>query len=164
MFQDVTAISILILALLLIGNIFFLFLLAKKMHRLKERSQEFFSGRNGKDLESIILSQMKHIKKINGDIQDLYEAATKIHTLAHAGLYKVGYKRFNPFKDVGGNQSFALALLDGKNNGIVISSLYTREATRVYAKPVINGKATEEYPFTEEESETIASASLKKII
>lgn len=54
-------------------------------------------------------------------------------------LQKIGFKRFNPFTDTGGNQSFILSLLDENGNGIVISSLHSRENTRVYAKKIENG-------------------------
>jgi hypothetical protein len=68
-------------------------------------------------------------------------------------------KRFNPFKEVGGDQSFSVALLNGKNNGLVISSLYTREGTRIYAKAITNG-LSEKHPLTEEEEEIIKLANL----
>jgi hypothetical protein len=74
--------------------------------------------------------------------------------------------RFNPFKEVGGNQSYAVALLNGKNSGVVFSSLHTREGTRAYAKPVKNGSA-DGFPFTEEEKavihEAIHSSQEKKL-
>ena len=58
---------------------------------------------------------------------------------------RVGLVRFNPFEDTGGNQSFALALLDAEGNGWVLSSLHARTGTRVYAKPItrrpIGGRA-----------------------
>jgi hypothetical protein len=68
-------------------------------------------------------------------------------------IQKVGIIRFNPFKELGGNQSFSIALLDGKDDGIVITSLYTREGNRVFAKPIKNGNS--EYPLLEEEKEAI---------
>lgn len=71
-------------------------------------------------------------------IRNLEEAE---HQLAEEGLrhlQKVGLVRFNPFTQVGGNQSFALALLDEGGDGVVISSLFGRENTRVYAKRVRN--------------------------
>lgn len=69
--------------------------------------------------------------------------------------------RFNPFSQTGGNQSFSLALLDGNNDGIVISSLHNREETRVYAKIVKKGESEKEMPFSDEEREAIRQA-LKK--
>ena len=69
--------------------------------------------------------------------------------------------RFNPFEDTGGDQSFALALLDRENNGIIISSLYGREGTRVYAKAVDHG--TPKHAISEEEREALERASRKSI-
>lgn len=88
----------------------------------------------------------QRVKKIEGDI------------VAH--VQKVGLVRFNPFAETGGNQSFCLALLDGDDNGLIISSLHSRDSTRVYAKPVKKGKETG-FTFSEEEKKAIKGA--KKI-
>ena len=147
---------------LAILNVVLFFVLFARVNVIQKQSRVFFAGRNGADLESTILAQMKHIKRLDAETKELYDVCEKIHALANTGLYKVGYLRFNPFKDVGGNQSFAIALLDGKNSGIVISSLFTREGTRVYAKPVITGSASAQFPFTEEEQKAITSATAGK--
>lgn len=67
-------------------------------------------------------------------------------------IQKIGLLRFNPFKDTGGDQSFILALVDGHDTGVVISSFHTRAGTRWYAKSVKNGKAIEHTLSAEEES------------
>ena len=94
-------------------------------------------------------------------IQELYNISNQINALAFSGFHKFGLVRFNPFKDVGGDQSFSLAILNGKDNGIVISSLFTREGTRVYSKSISAGEA-EKYPLTEEEKEAIKKATQKQ--
>lgn len=132
-----------------------------KFGKINRKSREFFSGKKGKDLESLILGHSKEIKGLDGEIQELFSISNKIHKLSHHGLHKVGVIRFNPFKDVGGNQSFSIALLDGKKSGLVISSLHTREGTRVYAKPVINS-VSKNYTLTEEEKQAIKIASTMK--
>lgn len=76
-------------------------------------------------------------------------------------VQKVGLIRFNPFREVGGNQSFSIALLDGTNSGVVITSLYTREGNRVYGKPIKNGQS--EYLLSAEEREAIEQAKGSKI-
>lgn len=53
---------------------------------------------------------------------------------------RVGLTRFNPFEDLGGDQSFMLCLLDQNNSGVIITSLHNRDITRVYAKPIKNGE------------------------
>ena len=145
--------AIVVAVLLLIWNIF-LQISVSRLHRNQER---LFSGKSGGDLEKIILDNSTSLKELDRDIQDLYGISNQIHGLASRSVHKVGIVRFNPFKDLGGDQSFSIALLDGQSNGLVISGLHTREGNRVYAKPVEKGKATK-YPLTEEEQEAIKIA------
>lgn len=129
----------------------------KSLSALKQKNTELFAGNKVSSLEELIISQTKNLKTLDKDIQELYEISNQINNLAFRGIHKTAMIRFNPFKEVGGDQSFAIALLNGKNSGIVISSLYTREGTRVYSKNIVNGKA-EKYPLTEEELKAIELA------
>lgn len=132
-----------------------------KIRKLNEKSKLLFLGKTGENLEDIILGQSKEIKELDSEIQELFEISNKIHDLAFKGIHNVGLLRFNPFKDIGGDQSFAVALLDGKKSGVVISSLHTREGTRMYVKPVSQG-SSEKYPLTEEEKQAVKIASSLK--
>lgn len=128
---------------------------------IKKKSELFFQGKNGKTLEDLVINNSKGIKEIDKEIQDLYNISNQVHKLSLRSIHKFGIIRFNPFGDIGGDQSFSIALLDGKNNGIVISSLHTKEGTRVYSKPILKGEA-EKYPLTEEEKQVIRVAIQKK--
>lgn len=139
--------------LLIIWNIF----LHLNISKIKQNQQKLFSGKNGVDLEKTILFHSQSIKELDKDIQDLFGISNQIHSLAAKSVHKVGVVRFNPFKDLGGDQSFSVALLDGENSGVVFSSLHTREGNRTYAKPVEKGKAVK-YPLTGEEQEAIKKA------
>lgn len=108
-----------------------------------------------------MLDNAQALKALDSDIQELYSISNQIHALANRSLFKLGVIRFNPFKDIGGDQSFSVAFLDGKNSGVVLSSLHTREGTRVYAKPIAEGQA-EKYPLTEEEKRAVKIASPTK--
>jgi len=148
--------------ILAFGLLFLIFLfwnifIQISLRRLKEKNKTLFSGNNAKNLEGIIMEQAKSIKTLDKDIQELYGISNQVNTLAFKSLHKTGMVRFNPFKEVGGDQSFSIALLNGKNNGIVISSLYTREGTRIYSKAITAGKS-EKYPLTEEEERAIKIA------
>jgi hypothetical protein len=55
--------------------------------------------------------------------------------------YKINLLRFNPFEELGGDQSFILCLLDNTNSGVIITSLHNRDSTRVYAKSIKNGES-----------------------
>ncbi len=100
-----------------------------------------------------ILSQFKDLEKNFGKISEELENLKKENKFS---IQRVGVIRFNPFKEIGGDQSFSAALLDGNNDGIVITSLYTREGNRVYGKPIKAGFS--EYLLSEEEKKAIEMA------
>lgn len=138
----------------LFGFIIFLFI---QNRQLKKKLHVFFSGKDGKDLEKILLEQLAETKSLDQEIQELFEISNQLRELGMKSVHKTALTRFNPFKEVGSNQSFCVAFLDGKNSGVVISALHTREGTRVYSKPVIGGQASN-FPLTEEEKSTITQA------
>jgi hypothetical protein len=128
-----------------------------KISRLKTNLSLLWRGKEGTDIESLLVQQVSDIKLLDQEIQELFEISNRLRELGLKSIHKFGVLRFNPFKEVGSNQSFSLALLDGKNNGAVISSLHTREGTRVYAKPIKNGEA-DGFPLTDEERDVIKEA------
>lgn len=142
-----------LLIILLAWNV----ILQLQFGKIKKRNKIFFSGNKVKNLEELMLSQAQSLSSLDKDIQELYNISNKINTLAFSGLHKVGVIRYNPFRDVGGDQSFSIAFLNGKNNGLTISSLFTREGTRIYSKSIIKGES-EKYPLTEEEKKAIQMA------
>lgn len=144
-------------AFLALVALIFVIIALVKIRKTKKNMEILFSGKQAKDLESILLAQTKEICQLDKEIQELFEISNEIHSLAQKSLHKTGVIRFNPFKDIGGDQSFALALLDGKNSGVVISSLHTREGTRIYSKPITKGES-EKYTLTEEEKQAIRTA------
>jgi len=145
------------LIILFIWNI----VLQMNLRKVARRNEEFFAGGKTGNLEEMLLHQSKAVKALDADIQELFGISNRINALALRGLFKVGIVRFNPFRDVGGDQSFAIALLNGKNNGLTMSSLYTREGTRVYCKNITDGQS-EKHPLTNEEKEAIKIAIGKK--
>lgn len=150
-------ILILVLPAIIVILLGWLVFLQLSLRKLKKKNQEFFGKSNVSNLEDLIISQGKTIKSLDKDIHELYNISNQINNLAFRSLHKVGVVRFNPFKDMGGDQSFSIALLNGRNNGVVISSLYTREGTRVYSKAISQGES-KKYPLTEEEEQAIRTA------
>lgn len=132
-----------------------------KYRKIKKLSEDFFSGKNGKDLEAVISDQKKQIGKLEKDIGELFDGYEKIYKMAFKGIHKVGVVRYNPFNDIGGNQSFVVALLDGDNSGVVITSLHTREGTRIFSKAIFEGGSAEG-TLTEEEEKAIKTAKVSK--
>ena len=84
-----------------------------------------------------------------------------LEKISHVSIQKVGFLRFNPFQDTGGDQSFILTLLDRDNNGVLISSLYARGGVRIYAKNIERGKA--KHPLSKEEKEVLEETIRKNL-
>jgi hypothetical protein len=158
-----TYLPLILLAFLVFLVVIFIWniILQTKLGRIGKKNEEFFAGGKTGNLEEMLLHQNKALKTLDHDIQELFNISNQINSLAARGLFKVGIVRFNPFRDVGGDQSFAIALLNGKNAGLTISSLYSREGTRIYCKNIIDGQS-EKYPLTDEEKEAIKIATGKK--
>lgn len=146
-------ITLIVVLLLLAWNVF----LQVRIEKTRKRIKIFFKGRKTKDLEEVIAEQVKRMKNMEGDLEDLFKWCEKLQKVSNISITRVGVVRFNPFKDTGGDQSFAIALLDSKNNGLVLSSLYTREGTRVYTKPIEAGVS--KYNLSKEEQEAIQKAT-----
>lgn len=122
------------------------------------RMSRLLRGKDGKNLEEVIIKNATDIgnfKQFRREIEVYLETVEKRLDQSVRG---VGTVRFNPFKGTGdgGNQSFASAFIDEKGNGVVFSTLHTRERMSIFAKPLKNGKA--EYELTGEERHAIQKA------
>ena len=108
----------------------------------------------------MIFEQIKRLRQAEKNIRELKKFDKYLEKMSLASLHKVAVVRFNPFNDTGGDQSFVIALLDARDNGLVLSSLFAREGTRIYTKPVQAGQS--KYPLSEEEMEAIKRAKARK--
>lgn len=99
------------------------------------------------------------LKKLDKDFERISQELEKLKKESKFSVQKIGTVRYNPFSEVGGNQSFSIALLDGNNDGLIITSIYTREGNRVYGKPIKNGQS--EYLLSKEEREAIERAKFQ---
>lgn len=149
--QPYTALGILVGVLLWLTIISFLYWRAlRHYHRLTKEVK-------GVDLQKILEEYLKWAGENTENIRQLSDRLDKTQTEGRLHLQKVGLARFNPFEDAGGDQSFALALLDNHGSGVVLSSLHGRDVTRMYSKPVREGKEAG-YEFSDEEKSAIGKA------
>lgn len=124
--------------------------------KTNQRITKFFNGKGGKSVEKVLEYEMRRMKKTEDDIKRLIQNMKWIEGISRKSVHKVGVVRFNPFTNIGGDQSFSIALLDYKDNGVVVSALHAPEGTRMYAKPIREGKST--YQLTGEENEALLKA------
>ena len=111
-----------------------------------------FPKKQAKEPQNIeeVLSGFKEMKE---EFRSLKKEVEKLRKENIQKVDKVGVVRFNPFESLGGNQSFSLAILDGQNNGAVVTSLFSRDGNRVYGKPISNGAS--EFQLSDEEKQAM---------
>ena len=124
----------------------------------EKRLKRFFIGKKAKDLEDTIIileSEIMKLKEAREKIEKDIELINQKLKKSVRGLETI---RFNPFPDQGSNQSFAIGILNEEEDGVVISSLYSRERMSIFAKPIKAGKS--EYELTGEEKEVLKKAKV----
>lgn len=156
-YDEVIMLEIFTLAIL--GGLGILFLLiillSSWTFRLKKRL-DVFTKNGSKNLEEFLAKQLVKSEKQDKQIKEMLKEIARLSAASERSFQKIGVVRFNPFKEVGGDQSFSLALLDAQNNGFVVTSLYEKETNRVYAKPIEQGAS--KYPLSDEEKKAIGKA------
>lgn len=122
----------------------------------EKRLKRFFLGKKARDLEDTITVLETEITKLNKTRETIEKDIASINSKLKKSVRGLELIRFNPFKDQGGNQSFAIGMLNEEGDGLVISSLYSRERMSIFAKPIKSGKS--EYELTAEEREALQKA------
>lgn len=125
--------------------------------KMNSRLNKLLEGKNAKTLEDTLIQIIDEIKRMNGAQITTDSLIKDINKRLKTSLTGVGIVRFNPFAHSGGNQSFAIAMLNEHGSGVIISTLYGREKTSIFAKPISKYKS--EFELTKEESEALEKAS-----
>lgn len=139
--------GLLILAILVLA--FFVF-------QANARVAKLMQGKDAKSLEESFSWITEEIKRMNANELLTEKALNNLNTRLKKSLTGFKTVRFNPFPEQGGNQSFAIAVVNEEGDGFILSSLYSREKTSLFAKPIKSGKS--EIALTEEESRALAEA------
>ena len=135
--------------------------LIRRVRRLGARLESITQGSDEQSLEAVLGSHLDRVRQVVKDVDVVAARAAVIERDLRSTFGRIGLVRFNPFEDTGGNQSFALALLDGRGDGFVVSSLHARAGTRVYAKAISNGAS--EAALSDEEGEALRQALAKPV-
>ena len=117
-------------------------------------------GRLGGALRGVLARQARAIQRLEQAVATLYETDSRQKDLIEGAVRRVGLIRYDAFEDVGGRLSFSCALLDERGNGVVVTSINGRQDTRVYAKPIAEGKSA--YNLSVEEEEAIKQALARR--
>ncbi|MDU4961301.1 MAG: DUF4446 family protein [Sporomusaceae bacterium] len=130
--------------------------LSLKLNRLERLYRQMMEGTTGTSLETMLLTHNHDVSAALAAVDRLQGETQRLGQVLQSCIQKVGLVRYNAFEDTGSDLSFSLAVLDGNDNGIVLSSLYGRSESRIYAKPVTQLQSR--YPLSTEEQQAIKRA------
>jgi uncharacterized protein DUF4446 len=123
---------------------------------LRRRLRRLIGEGEGLGLDELLDKQFGRLDTVAERVEALNRLHHELEALLQQSIQKVGVIRFNPFADTGGDQSFAVALLDAQGNGVVLSSLHGRADTRIFAKQVQAGRS--KHALSDEEQDAIRKA------
>lgn len=127
------------------------------VYRQWASNKTLLGGKQPRAIKEIVLEQMGKVGELQMEVSATSQRVAEVSQAYNISIQKVGLVRFSAFDDTGGDQSFALALLDANNSGIILSALHGRDRTRMYAKAIHNGESAG-YALSGEEKEAIEQA------
>lgn len=134
-----------------------LYLIAEiRISKIKHRYNELVRGADGINIEELLIQNGYRLEQLRDDFSDLDKKVDSLDTKLTFAIQKVGFIRYNAFADMGSELSFSIAFLDNFLNGFVLTSIYGREQSTCYAKPIKNGKSV--YPLSVEEMQAVDRA------
>lgn len=142
-----------IIILFLVWLIILTFLIWKEWEYLKQ----LFPKSDTKDIRNKFKELVEVINKLTEKEEELVKNFSALRKESEIHVQKVAIVRYNPYGDTGGDQSFSLAILNNHLDGFILTSLHSRSGTRVYAKPVSQGKSQIE--LSKEEQDVLMKAS-----
>lgn len=128
-----------------------------RIKKINRKYQIMMRGMEDKDLESMLMSHLDALSKTDTKLREHRRNLATISKQLEISIQGVAMVRYNPFDHMGGDQSFSIAFLDGHGDGLVLTSLYSRDGSTVFAKPVVDRQS--KYPLSNEEQEAIKTAS-----
>lgn len=130
-----------------------------KLKTLKRRVDSLTRGKDTESLEDIIVSYLERVESLEEGEEITRAALNAIKDNLKITYQKTGLVKYDAFREMSGALSYSLALLDKENNGVLISSMYSREGCYTYAKEIIKGES--KINLSEEEAEALKQAVAK---
>lgn len=127
-----------------------------KLKTLKRRIDSLSRGKDTESLEDIILNFFERVESLEEGEEMTRAALNAIKDNLKITYQKKGLVKYDAFREMSGALSYSLALLDKENNGVLISSMYSREGCYTYAKDIKNGEC--KINLSEEEAEALKQA------
>ena len=156
MFESIQPWIGMVTIVLVIAVLVYCVILHIRLGSLKKKYDFFMQGDNGASLERKLSVEVSEIRDAAKGLESLLTEQAAIRNTQSNTIQKIGFIKYNAFENIGNNLSFALTLLDGNNNGICISSIYGRNESRIFSKPIVKGKSL--VSLSQEELESLNEA------
>ncbi len=124
--------------------------------KMKDKYRKIMKGTNNKNLEELLVSSLDKIDNMEGITNEVKDMCNKTSNKVSSCVQKVAMQRYKAFEDIGSDLSYSIALLDGRNNGVIITSIYSRNESITYAKPIDDGISR--YDLSQEENNVLHQA------
>lgn len=134
--------------------------LFKSIGQLEKRYRRLMRGASGKNIEDILTKRLNEIDATNESCEKALQHNEELEEKIKGCVQKVAIMRYKAFENVGSDLSFSIAILDGNNDGIILTGIYGREESTTYAKPV--DKGISRYDLSEEEITVLNEAVNKE--
>lgn len=148
-----------IMAIIIILLFIMVVVLFKAVGRVENRYKKLMKGTSGNNLEKMLLEKLNNIEEANENSKMALKECKRLEIKMKDCLQKVAVMRYKAFENVGSDLSFSIAMLDDKNDGIILTGIYGREESTIYAKPIDEGISR--YDLSEEEIYVLKEASNK---
>lgn len=152
-------IVVLFLILIVIALIFMVMRLQIRMDRLIKKYRMFMKGSDGQSLEREFQRKFSQIEKMVETDENHASIINEMKTIQNSTMNKYGIVKYDAFDDVGGKLSFAFAMLDKSDTGVVLNAVHSRENCFLYIKEIVKGESYIMLSEEEIEALRIAKAS-----
>lgn len=166
--QDIIALMNQYMIFIVLGLMVLVFILLilfivnkKKMNKIINKYEKFMT-KEEVDLEDLLIHYAKKVNKVKDNQDMIMDNIQSMQKQLRTCAQKIGVVRYNAIENVGADLSFAIALLDSNDNGLVLNGIYSRNGSYTYAKPIVAGESS--YTLSEEEREAIKKAKVESNI
>lgn len=133
--------------------------LFKAVGRVETKYRKLMKGTSGKNLEEMLIERIDSIEETKEKSERALQECERLEIKMKECIQKVAIMRYKAFDDVGSDLSFSIAMLDDKNDGVILTGIYGRQESTTYAKPI--DKGISRYDLSEEELCVLNEASNK---
>ena len=124
--------------------------------KIKKENKELIVKLGGTDIKEELKKYIHRVEGVEQKTDTIINYCRDMESTLKGCIQKIGIIRYSAFRDTGSDLSFALALLDSKNNGVILNGIYSREMSNIYAKQIVNGKSNNKLSEEEEKALEIA--------